>query len=141
MQQLADKAQEMQGAQGLNGMQATEGCLDHSRAMAVVQDEALMREMLPMLRDSLRTELPKLRTAMSEQDTGTLSSVLHNLKGIVPIFADAQSSELLIAAQAACKANHSQQDAHAVLSAEVFEQMMLRLTQFQRSLEAQLASA
>lgn len=71
------------------------GHLDYTRAIALISDEQTVAEMLDMLLESFKADLPALHTAAQGMDWQQVAELLHRLKGILPLFCDEASSKLL----------------------------------------------
>lgn len=55
-------------------------------ALQQIGDEGALREMLPMVLESLRRDVPAVLAALAEGDVKSANRLLHPLKGFIPIF-------------------------------------------------------
>ena len=60
--------------------------LSTERAAEFVGDAAGVNRLLSTLKNTLDTDLPKLRQRLADGDTRGLNDMLHQLKGFVPVF-------------------------------------------------------
>ena len=60
--------------------------LDIARAVEQIGDEDALRGMLPMLQEMLERDLPLIQQRLAEQDVPGANTMLHSLKGCLPIF-------------------------------------------------------
>jgi HPt (histidine-containing phosphotransfer) domain-containing protein len=113
---------------------ATLGCLDYSRANELINDEETIAEMLLMLMDSLKVDLPFIRSAAIEADWLQLDSTLHRLKGVMALFCDNDTARLLQELEPQFKASKlAGNKAPSKLDIENLNQLLSRLTSFELS--------
>jgi HPt (histidine-containing phosphotransfer) domain-containing protein len=115
-----------------------QGCLDASRARALVNDDAIVEEMLDMLTTSLNNDVPNLQAAAQDQQWLALSHILHRLKGVLPLFCDERTADLLSRLESQFKTQHVATNAMLTPPAEVlvqFGQLLSRLVEFQISVQ------
>lgn len=55
-------------------------------ALHQIGDEGALREMLPMVLESLRRDVPAVTAALAQGDVPSANRLLHPLKGFIPIF-------------------------------------------------------
>lgn len=60
--------------------------LDLPSALSKIGEESAVRDMLVMLADLLAQDVPKIQSALLNQDTLAAARLLHSLKGCMPIF-------------------------------------------------------
>lgn len=60
--------------------------LNIAGALHQIGDEGALREMLPMVLESLRRDLPAVTTLLAQGDVRGVNKLLHPLKGFIPIF-------------------------------------------------------
>lgn len=60
--------------------------LDIARSLEQIGDEGALRGMLPMLQEMLDRDLPLIQQSLADQDARVANSLLHSLKGCLPIF-------------------------------------------------------
>ncbi|MEO7105766.1 MAG: Hpt domain-containing protein [Rhodoferax sp.] len=60
--------------------------LDIARGLEQIGSEAALRNMLPMLQEMLERDLPLIQQRLAVQDVRGANSLLHSLKGCLPIF-------------------------------------------------------
>lgn len=119
-----------------------QGSLDYSRAMALISDEGIVEEMLVMLMDSLQADLPSLQAAAAANQWLTLSQIVHRLKGILPLFCDEQTAELVSGLESQFKAKTPAAEGVFTPSAAAltqFDQLLNRLADFQMSVDRWLS--
>jgi HPt (histidine-containing phosphotransfer) domain-containing protein len=78
-------------------------CLDIPSALAKIGDEEAMRDMLVMLEELLAQDLPKIAAGLQRDDLAQSATLLHSLKGCVPIFCKPSIGDLLTAAEFSAK--------------------------------------
>jgi len=60
--------------------------LNIAGAMEQIGDEGALREMLPMVLDSLQRDVPAIADLLAQGDVAGANHLLHPLKGFIPIF-------------------------------------------------------
>lgn len=73
--------------------------LDVARAIEQIGDEAALRGMLPLLQEMLERDLPQIVQRLADQDVRGANSLLHSLKGCLPIFCTAALCQQLAAVE------------------------------------------
>ncbi len=64
--------------------------LNISGALAQIGDESALRDMLPMVLDSLQRDVPAITAFLAQGDVQGANHLLHPLKGFIPIFCTAE---------------------------------------------------
>jgi HPt (histidine-containing phosphotransfer) domain-containing protein len=117
------------------------GHLDYSRAMVLINDEDIVEEMLVMLMDSLKDDLPSLQAAAAANQWLTLSQIVHRIKGVLPLFCDEQTAELVTGLESQFKEKTPESNSIFTPSPAAlaqFEQVLIRLDEFLISVETWL---
>jgi len=60
--------------------------LNIAGAMEQIGDEGALREMLPMVLDSLQRDVPAIADLLAQGDVAGANHLLHPIKGFIPIF-------------------------------------------------------
>ena len=64
--------------------------LNIAGALEQIGDEGALREMLPMVLDSLQRDVPAITELLTKGDVQGANHLLHPLKGFIPIFCTAE---------------------------------------------------
>nr|WP_315463905.1 Hpt domain-containing protein [uncultured Rhodoferax sp.] len=67
--------------------------LNIAGALEQIGDEGALREMLPMVLDSLQRDVPAISDLLAKGDVLGANHLLHPLKGFIPIFCEAALCE------------------------------------------------
>jgi HPt (histidine-containing phosphotransfer) domain-containing protein len=73
--------------------------LDIARALEQIGDEQALRGMLPMLQEMLERDLPLIVQRLADQDVRGANTLLHSLKGCLPIFSTPALCEQMAAVE------------------------------------------
>jgi HPt (histidine-containing phosphotransfer) domain-containing protein len=66
--------------------QVSSGHLDMQNALLSIGDEQAMYDMLVMMAELLEQDVPKIANSVNDHDLAQAASLLHSLKGCIPIF-------------------------------------------------------
>ena len=92
--------------------------LDIARALEQIGDEEALRGMLPMLQEMLERDLPLIVQRLADQDVRGANTLLHSLKGCLPIFCTPALCEQMAAVEQMSKTGNGPEvgEAFAALS-------------------------
>jgi HPt (histidine-containing phosphotransfer) domain-containing protein len=119
--------------------------LDYQKALSLVVDEEVVREMLVLMDDSLKVDLPQLSQDLSAQAWAEVAKGLHRLKGVLPMFCDEETAQQLSTLEQQSKtiaiASEASQAAlaQAQLQAGLVD-LFARLDQFHASVKSWLSA-
>jgi hypothetical protein len=70
--------------------------LDYDKALSLVADPVVLIDILNLLDESLTLDLAKLRLDASSKSWSEMAKILHRIKGVLPMFCDAQTTWQLL---------------------------------------------
>lgn len=106
--------------------------LSTERAAEFIGDASGVNRLLGTLKDTLNTDLPKLRQRLATGDTRGLNDLLHQFKGFAPVFCVDSLVNLVIEVEALSK--HAPIEALAPAMTPLLEQLTVLQSEVERQL-------
>jgi HPt (histidine-containing phosphotransfer) domain-containing protein len=106
--------------------------LSTERAAEFVGDAAGVNRLLSTLKNTLDTDLPKLRQRLADGDTRGLNDMLHQLKGFVPVFCVDSLVDRVVEVEALSK--HAPIEALAKAMPPLLEELSVLKSEVERQL-------